>query len=70
MTAAKVTALHVALIFVNHRVIPYGKQGYLLSDNGAQFVCKISFVGSCVLCSEETHPYSLPPAVKWTSQTF
>lgn len=32
---AKVTVLHVALVFLIHRVIPYGMPGYLLFDDKA-----------------------------------
>lgn len=43
---AKRNATQIANIFLDHRIIPFGIQNYVLTDNGAQFVIKF-FATTC-----------------------
>jgi len=58
---ASITAPHVASIFVDHWVIPYGIPEQILSDNGKQFVSKFfaalcAFLGAKLTTTTAYHP--------------
>lgn len=55
---SKSTATHVADVFMDHRINPYGMQTYLLTDNGAQFVREF-FALVCALLEVKHLPTSM-----------